>query len=40
MTASGLYRRADRVFRPWKNGGGETAEILVAPPGADFEDFD
>lgn len=40
MTASGLYRRADRVFRPWKNGGGETAEILVAPPGADFEGFD
>ena len=40
MTASGIFRLADRVFRPWKNGGGETAEIAVSPPGADFESFD
>lgn len=40
MTETGLFLRADRVFRPWKNGGGETAEIVVAPPGADFESFD
>ena len=25
---------------PWKNGGGETAEIAIAPPGAKLEDFD
>jgi environmental stress-induced protein Ves len=40
MTSSGIFRVADRVFRPWKNGGGETAEIAVSPPGADFESFD
>lgn len=36
----GIFRLSDRVFRPWKNGGGETAEITVSPPGADFETFD
>jgi len=40
MTATGIFRLSDRVFRPWKNGGGETAEIVVSPPGADFEHFD
>lgn len=40
MTAPGVYRRADRAFRPWKNGGGETAEIVVSPAGADFDAFD
>ncbi|MBP7240777.1 HutD family protein [Amaricoccus sp.] len=40
MTEPGVFRRADRAFRPWKNGGGETAEIVAAPPGADFESFD
>ena len=25
---------------PWKNGGGETAEIAVSPPGAALDDFD
>lgn len=25
---------------PWKNGGGSTTEIAVAPPGAGFDDFD
>lgn len=39
MTAPGIYRTADRVFRPWKNGGGETAEILAFPAGAGFDDF-
>ena len=29
------YRRM-----PWKNGGGETAEIAVSPEGAGFDDFD
>lgn len=40
MTTNGIFLRADRVFRPWKNGGGETAEIVVSPPGADFDNFD
>lgn len=39
MTEPGLFRVADRQFRPWKNGGGETAEIAVHPPGADFDAF-
>lgn len=25
---------------PWKNGGGETTEVVVAPPGAGLDDFD
>lgn len=25
---------------PWKNGGGSTTEIAVAPPGAGFDQFD
>lgn len=25
---------------PWKNGGGETIELAVAPPGAGLDDFD
>ena len=40
MAATGIFRLSDRVFRPWKNGGGETAEIAVSPAGADFEHFD
>lgn len=36
----GVYRRADRRFRPWKNGGGETAEIVISPAGAGIDDFD
>lgn len=38
--AAGVYPRAERVFRPWKNGGGTTAEILASPAGAGFDDFD
>lgn len=26
--------------QPWKNGGGSTTEIAVAPPGAGFDGFD
>ncbi len=40
MTATGIFRLSERVFRPWKNGGGQTAEIVVSPAGAGFEDFD
>lgn len=36
----GVLAARDRRFRPWKNGGGQTAEIAVAPPGAGFQDFD
>jgi hypothetical protein len=40
MTETGIFRLSERVYRPWKNGGGQTAEIAVAPAGAGFEDFD
>ena len=32
----GSHRRST----PWKNGGGTTAEIAIAPAGAGFDDFD
>lgn len=35
----GVLPARDRHFRPWKNGGGQTAEIAVFPPGAGFDDF-
>lgn len=25
---------------PWKNGGGETTEVMASPPGAGLDDFD
>ncbi|PSC05374.1 hypothetical protein SLNSH_09255 [Alsobacter soli] len=37
---TGIFRRAERVFRPWKNGGGQTAEIVAWPAGADFDAFE
>lgn len=40
MTGAVFYRRRERPFAPWKNGGGQTAEILVSPTGAGFDDFD
>ena len=40
MNATGIFRLSERIFRPWKNGGGETAEIVVSPVGADFDSFD
>lgn len=36
---NGVYPASARVFRPWKNGGGETAEILCWPEGAGLDDF-
>jgi uncharacterized protein len=36
---SAVYPASARVFRPWKNGGGTTAEILCWPEGAGFDDF-
>lgn len=35
-----LYPAALRRFQPWKNGGGQTAEIAVSPQGAGLDDFD
>ncbi|MEX2631088.1 MAG: HutD family protein [Tistlia sp.] len=29
-----------RAARPWKNGGGESADVALAPEGAGLEDFD
>jgi environmental stress-induced protein Ves len=31
-----IVRSASTKRMPWKNGGGETTEIAVSPPGADF----
>lgn len=39
MSAITILRAADRCPQPWKNGGGETREVFVSPPGAGFEDF-
>jgi environmental stress-induced protein Ves len=35
-----LLRAADYRRMPWKNGGGETREILVSPPGATLDALD
>jgi environmental stress-induced protein Ves len=35
-----VLRRADFRTMPWKNGGGETTEILVSPNGATMDNFD
>lgn len=34
-----LLRNSDHRRMPWKNGGGETVEVIVHPEGADFTDF-
>jgi environmental stress-induced protein Ves len=35
-----IIRAADCLVMPWKNGGGTTTEIAVAPAGASLSDFD
>lgn len=35
-----LLRQTDYRTMPWKNGGGETTEIVVSPAGAGLDDFD
>ena len=35
-----ILRQADYRTMPWKNGGGETTEIVVSPPAASLDDFD
>ncbi|MDO6585159.1 HutD family protein [Salipiger sp. 1_MG-2023] len=37
---SKIYPGVERRFTPWKNGGGETAEILCKPEGSGFDNFD
>jgi environmental stress-induced protein Ves len=35
-----IIRAAECRKMPWKNGGGETTEIIVSPAGATVDDFD
>ncbi|KIZ47661.1 MULTISPECIES: HutD family protein [Rhodopseudomonas] len=35
-----IVRATDRLVMPWKNGGGSTTEIAVAPPAASLDGFD
>lgn len=35
-----IIRRTDCRTMPWKNGGGETTEIAIAPEGASLDTFD
>lgn len=34
-----LLPAADRLAKPWKNGGGTTSDLVVFPPGAGLDDF-
>lgn len=38
--AGRVFKAAERCFAPWKNGGGETAEVICVPAGADWDGFD
>ncbi len=35
-----ILRSADHRRMPWKNGGGETTEVIVSPANAGLDDFD
>ena len=39
MSEINVWRAADYVRMPWKNGGGQTIEIAVQPPAAGLDDF-
>lgn len=39
MTTTTLLPAADRVARPWKDGGGITREIAAFPPGSTVDNF-
>ena len=39
MTTHMLLPAADRTWKPWKNGGGEMADIAVVPSDAGYDDF-
>lgn len=34
-----IFRAADRIAAPWKNGGGATQEVALCPVGAGWSDF-
>ena len=34
-----IIRSCDYRRMPWKNGGGETIEVAIAPPGAELDEF-
>ena len=40
MTRVHHFRRADLAAQPWKNGGGETREVVSWPRGATVTNFD
>ncbi|SMF60512.1 hypothetical protein SAMN06265365_12171 [Tistlia consotensis] len=40
MTSALYLPAAERVSRPWKNGGGLTADLAIEPAGAGLDDFD
>ena len=35
-----LLSAKDRIARPWKNGGGVTRDVAIAPPDANLDTFD
>jgi hypothetical protein len=35
-----IFRAADRIATPWKNGGGITREVAIFPPDSGFDNFD
>ncbi|HWJ76162.1 MAG TPA: HutD family protein [Kaistia sp.] len=35
-----LFSKTDYLRSPWKNGGGETMQVAIAPPGGAIDDFD
>ena len=35
-----IFRNADRIATPWRNGQGMTSEIVARPAGAGFDDMD
>jgi environmental stress-induced protein Ves len=39
MTAMRVIQRGSLRAMPWKNGGGETREIVCFPPGSSLDDF-
>jgi uncharacterized protein len=39
MTTHMLLPATERIWRPWKNGGGEMADIVVVPADAGYENF-
>jgi environmental stress-induced protein Ves len=40
MSIGEIHRATERRFSAWKNGGGETAEIICHPAGAGFDGFE